>query len=78
MFFHRGFEFFKYTKQSVVNNGTCSNFNNPKGHTYVAMCYDGKKCQIYRTCLKNIKDEILRKYRFNIRRPSKTLCTPYI
>ena len=28
-----------------IGNGTCSNYRNPKGHTYISMCYDGEVCE---------------------------------
>ena len=63
---------------SVVGNGTCSNYNNPKGHTYIAMCYDGEKCMKNNKCLKNIKGVNVDKYMYSTNEwPSKTLCTPY-
>ena len=63
---------------SVVGNGTCSNFNNPKGHTYIAMCYDGEICSKNNKCLNNIKGVNVGKYMYSTNEwPSKTLCTPY-
>ena len=50
---------------SVVGNGTCSNYNNPKGHTYIAMCYDGEKCMKNNKCLKNIKGVNVDKYMYS-------------
>ena len=63
---------------SVVGNGTCSNYNNPKGHTYIAMCYDGELCKKNNKCLNNIKGVNVGKYMYSTNEwPSKTLCTPY-
>lgn len=63
---------------SVVGNGTCSNYNNPKGHTYIAMCYDGEKCEKNNKCLKNVKGVNIGKYMYSTNEwPSNTLCTPY-
>jgi len=63
---------------SVVGNGTCSNYNNPKGHTYISMCYDGEKCKKDNKCLKNIKGVNVEKYMYSTNEwPSNTLCTPY-
>ena len=63
---------------SVVGNGTCSNYNNPKGHTYIGMCYDGELCKKNNKCLNNIKGVNVGKYMYSTNEwPSKTLCTPY-
>lgn len=63
---------------SVVGNGTCSNYNNPKGHSYISMCYDGEICKKHDKCLKNIKGVNIDKYMYSTSQwPSDTLCTPY-
>ena len=63
---------------SVVGNGTCSNYNNPRGHSYISMCYDGEKCKKNGNCLKNIKGVNIDKYMYSTNEwPSNTLCTPY-
>jgi hypothetical protein len=63
---------------SVVGNHTCSNYDNPKGHQYISMCYDGEKCEKDKTCLKNIKGVKISKYMYSTNEwPSQTLCTPY-
>jgi len=63
---------------SVVGNGTCSNYNNPKGHSYISMCYDGGICKKNDKCLKNIKGVNIDKYMYSTSQwPSETLCTPH-
>jgi len=63
---------------SVVGNGTCSNYNNPNGHSYISMCYDGEICKKKDKCLKNIKGVNIDKYMYSTSQwPSDTLCTPY-
>ena len=63
---------------SVVGNGTCSNYNNPKGHSYISMCYDGGICKKNNKCLKNIKGVNIDKYMYSTSQwPSGTLCTPH-
>ena len=63
---------------SVVGNGTCSNYNNPIGHTYIAMCYDGEICQKKNKCLKNIKGVNIGKYMYSTNEWSKkNKCNSY-
>lgn len=63
---------------SVVGNGTCSNYYNPKGHSYISMCYDGEVCKKKGQCLNNIKGVNVDKYMYSTNQwPSDTLCTPY-
>lgn len=63
---------------SVIGNGTCSNYRNTRGHTYISMCYDGEVCHKKNKCLKNIKGVNVDKYMYSTNEwPSKTLCTPY-
>lgn len=63
---------------SVIGNGTCSNYRNPRGHTYISMCYDGEVCEKKDKCLKNIRGVNVDKYMYSTNEwPSKTLCTPY-
>ena len=62
---------------STIGSGTCQNFRNPKGHGYIAMCYDGaeKKTPCSDCTSSKMKGVDVQKYMYSMDQWPDTPCS---